>query len=59
MLVLKGYSTNTIRTYLNEMSQFLNVIGKVPACSFSAERIKDYLQFCFEKRKAKKTGMLI
>jgi site-specific recombinase XerD len=50
MLVLKGYSSNTIQTYLNEMSQFLKIIKEVPASSFSAERIKDYLQFCLEKQ---------
>lgn len=48
-LQLKSYSLNTQRTYLNEMSQFLQKIGKVPADSFSNARIKDYLAYCYEK----------
>jgi len=48
-LILKGYSTSTIRTYTNEFVQFLNTINKVPASQFSTARIKDYLQYCFEK----------
>ena len=48
-LVLKSYSASTIKTYTNEFSQFLQAIGKVPANEFSVQRIKDYLQYCFEK----------
>lgn len=50
-LILKGYSSSTIRTYNNEFVQFLNVINNTPAYEFSASRIKDYLQYCFEKLK--------
>jgi site-specific recombinase XerD len=46
-LQLKAYSTSTIRTYTNELIQFLNTIGKKPAVEFSAARMKDYLQYCF------------
>jgi site-specific recombinase XerD len=46
-LELKAYSASTIRTYTNELIQFLNTIGKKPAVEFSAARIKDYLQYCF------------
>ena len=48
-LVLKSYSPSTIKTYLNELSQFLQVIGKTPAEEFTVNRIKDYLQYCHEK----------
>lgn len=48
-LILKGYSKSTIRTYQNEFRQFLVAIRKHPAEEFTPERLKDYLQFCFEK----------
>ncbi|HEY8689349.1 MAG TPA: tyrosine-type recombinase/integrase [Chitinophagaceae bacterium] len=50
-LILKSYSASTIRTYTNEFVQFLNTINNVPAYEFSTARIKDYLQYCFEKLK--------
>ncbi len=50
-LVLKAYSPSTIRTYTNEFMQFLQTIGSVPATEFTIPRIKDYLQYCFEKLK--------
>jgi site-specific recombinase XerD len=50
-LVLKGYSSSTVRTYKNEFSQFLNVIKSASAQSFTTNRIKDYLQYCLEKLK--------
>lgn len=50
-LVLKSYSPSTIRTYANEFMQFLQTIGTIPAMEFTIPRIKDYLQYCFEKLK--------
>lgn len=50
-LVLKSYSPSTIRTYTNEFMQFLQVIKNVSAPDFTVPRIKDYLQYCFEKLK--------
>jgi integrase/recombinase XerD len=50
-LVLKSYSPSTIKTYTNEFMQFLQTIKDVPANEFSVQRIKDYLQYCFEKLK--------
>lgn len=50
-LVLKSYSPSTIRTYTNEFMQFLQVIKDKPANEFTVQRIKDYLQYCFEKLK--------
>lgn len=50
-LVLKSYSQSTIKTYTNEFVQFLHTIKKTPACDFTATRIKDYMQYCFEKLK--------
>ncbi|MEO8765992.1 MAG: tyrosine-type recombinase/integrase, partial [Ginsengibacter sp.] len=50
-LVLKSYSLSTIRTYTNELVQFLNTINNTPANGFSTMRIRDYLQYCHEKLK--------
>lgn len=46
-LILKAYSPSTIKTYTNELMQFLHTIGSKPASEFSTGRIKDYLQYCF------------
>lgn len=48
-LVLKAYSPSTIKTYLNEISQFLHAIKHNAADEFSVDRIKKYLQYCYEK----------
>ena len=51
MLTLKSYSPSTIRTYINEFTQFLNTIKANPASGFTTERVKDYMQYCCEKLK--------
>ena len=48
-LVLKAYSPSTIKTYLNEMSQLLQTIGKTSADSLTTEQLKRYFVHCFEK----------
>lgn len=45
-LQLKGYSPSTIRTYANELIQFLAALKNTPAESLGTERIKNYLQYC-------------
>ena len=50
-LILKSYSPSTIRTYTNEFAQFLHTIKEKPASEFTTARIKDYMQYCFEKLK--------
>ncbi len=50
-LILKSYSSSTIRTYINEVGVFLRTIQQHPADKFSTQRIKDYLQYCAEKLK--------
>lgn len=45
-LLLKSYSTSTIKTYTNEVGVFLRTIKQHEADSFSIKRIKDYLQYC-------------
>ena len=50
-LQLKGYSKSTIKTYTNEMVQFLSILKGVSANELSAQRIKDYLQYCHQTLK--------
>ncbi|HEX8460528.1 MAG TPA: tyrosine-type recombinase/integrase [Segetibacter sp.] len=45
-LQLKAYSESTIRTYINEMTQFLKAIKSNRADSFDTPRLKNYLQYC-------------
>lgn len=45
-LRLKGYSSSTMRTYLNEMAIFLRAIQQHSAAAFDSNRIKDYLNYC-------------
>ena len=46
-LILKAYSPSTIKTYLNEMSQLLQTIGKTSADSLTPELLKRYFVYCF------------
>ncbi len=48
-LVLKAYSPSTMRTYINELSQFLQTIKSHPAESLTESEIRRYLRYCFEK----------
>ncbi|MCC6290303.1 MAG: tyrosine-type recombinase/integrase [Chitinophagaceae bacterium] len=50
-LILKAYSPSTIKTYLNEMSVFLQALRTTLADELPITRIKSYLQYCFEKLK--------
>ncbi|MEO6549966.1 MAG: tyrosine-type recombinase/integrase [Ferruginibacter sp.] len=47
-LILRSYSPSTIRTYTNELIQFMVLIKQVPAFSVSTDRIKQYLQYCHQ-----------
>lgn len=47
-LLLKGYSPSTIKTYVNEVSAYLGLLGKVDAREMTPQRIRDYLQYCLE-----------
>ena len=48
LMVLKGYSDETEKTYLNEMRQFLQLLGNQKADDFTPDRLKKYLVYCFE-----------
>ena len=45
-LVLRSYSSSTIKTYTNEFAQFLYTIKNKPAKEFTIQRVKDYLEYC-------------
>lgn len=47
-LILKGYSQATIRTYRNEFSIFLQTLNNIKADSLTTQRVKDYLQYCYD-----------
>lgn len=46
-LTLKAYSPSTIKTYRNEFMAFLQTIKHTDADSFTSNRLKDYLEYCF------------
>jgi len=50
-LKLKAYSLSTIRTYLGEMAQLLNILNRIPADELSPDHLKRYLVYCIEKLK--------
>lgn len=50
-LQLKAYSPSTIKTYLNEVQQFLQLIKGKAADEFTSQRLKDYLQYCYTELK--------
>ena len=45
-LLLKGYSSNTLRTYLNEFTQFLKILHNHHVDNITAERLRDYFIYC-------------
>ncbi len=47
-LQLKSYSASTIRTYVNELRQFLCLLGSRPAESLTVDQLKRYLVYCNE-----------
>lgn len=50
-LILKAYSASTIRTYCGEMTQFLKMLGDIPADQLKPEHLQRYLVHCLEKQK--------
>ena len=56
-LRLKAYSESTIRTYINEMVQLLQVLGNTPADQLKPEHLKRYLVYCFERLRLKENTL--
>lgn len=50
-LTLLAYSPSTHKTYINEISIYLQQIGHRNADEITPQNLKDYLQYCFEKLK--------
>ena len=48
-LKLKAYSGSTIRTYRNEFMQLLQLLKKKPVSELTAEDLRRYLVYCYEK----------
>ncbi len=48
-LKLKAFSSSTIRTYLNEMTQLLLTLKEVPADELKPDHLKRYLVYCYEQ----------
>jgi site-specific recombinase XerD len=51
LLKLKGYSESTIRTYQNELAQFLIALRNHPVNDCDAEKIRSYLLYCYDHLK--------
>lgn len=50
-LLLKRYSTNTVRTYSTEFAQLLYSLKSFPVQELSPERLRSYFLYCHEKLK--------
>ncbi|MDQ6845195.1 MAG: tyrosine-type recombinase/integrase [Bacteroidota bacterium] len=50
-LILQGYAESTMRTYTQEFMQLLQILGSLPASELSVQRLRDYLQYCYETLK--------
>lgn len=48
-LKLKAYSASTIKTYLGEITQLLQLLKNIPADDLKPEHLKRYLVYCYEK----------
>ena len=48
-LQLKGYSPNTIRTYQNELIQFLSILKKYSINNCNPEKVRSYMLYCIKE----------
>ncbi len=46
LLQQKAYSSQTIKTYLQEFTQFLAILKNTPANTFTNDRINNYFHYC-------------
>ena len=51
MLVLKGYSANTIRTYSIEFAQLLYLLKNLPVHNLTTEKLQSNFLYCHEELK--------
>lgn len=50
-LIMKGYSVNTIKTYLVEFAQLLYILNSRPANELDPNQIRAYILYCHQKLK--------
>lgn len=55
LLILKGYSPNTIRNYCNEFHQLLRLLGKRLVSDLTKPQVLSYLLWLLEKRDCSET----
>jgi len=48
LLKLKGYSSNTIKTYQNEFAQFLIALKNNPVNNCDSQKVRSYMLYCYE-----------
>ena len=51
LIVLKGYSKNTLETYSREFSQLLYMLKNVNVDTLTAERLRSYFLYCYNTLK--------
>lgn len=51
MIVLKGYSPNTVQTYSNEFLQLLYTLKRFPVQDLSPEKLQSYFLYCAQTLK--------
>lgn len=51
VLILKGYSANTIRTYSIELAQLLYALKNHPVAELPSERLQSYFYYCTKELK--------
>jgi integrase/recombinase XerD len=56
-LQLKGYSTNTIRTYRNEFTQFLHILKSYSVIACDQELVRRYILFCISELKLSENSL--
>ena len=56
-LILKGYSTNTLKMYLSEFAHLLILLGDYNVNDLTPKRLKDYFLYCVVKLKMKERKM--
>jgi site-specific recombinase XerD len=56
-LKLKAYSSSTIKTYINEMTQLLNALKHISADALQPAHLKRYLVYCYEKLQLKENTL--
>lgn len=57
MLVLKGYSANTSRTYSIEFAQLLYLLKNFPVQNLSSEKLQSYFLYCHKELKLSESGI--